>query len=268
MRMTNKTLDRIQAMLDRAIEGEPIETTFDESKASAIETKLHKYLCTMNVQKNALKEERERITALISDISHQTKTPIANLLLYAELASECADDERRSHHLGEIMRQSEHLRFLVDALVKTSRIENGIIAPKPEKQSLQLLLDDIRELFPEVSIEDTPSIAIYDRKWTIEALANLIDNAYKYGASSVHVSVTAYTMFVRITVIDDGIGIRESDIPKIFTRFYRAETAREVGGVGIGLTLAREIVTKQGGYIKVDSKESEGSSFHIFLPST
>jgi len=109
--------------------------------------------------------------------------------------------------------------------------------------------------------------ACYDLKWTKEALENLLDNAVKYSpvGSAITISVTAYELYTAICVKDQGIGISEEDIPKIFGRFYRSEQVQQEEGVGIGLYLAREIVSKQDGYLKVKSKPGEGSEFQMFL---
>ena len=109
---------------------------------------------------------------------------------------------------------------------------------------------------------------MFDRKWTQEALANIVDNAIKYTAKGGKVSITSkeYELFARIDVSDTGIGIAEVEQAQIFGRFYRSQDAADEKGAGIGLYLAREILTKEGGYIKVSSRPGEGSCFSIFLP--
>ena len=104
-------------------------------------------------------------------------------------------------------------------------------------------------------------------KWTLEALGNLVDNALKYTETgTVRVSVMEYQLFVRIDVEDTGIGIREEDMAGIFARFYRGEAVRESEGVGLGLYLARQIVTQEGGYLKAEAVPGGGSRFSMFLP--
>lgn len=108
----------------------------------------------------------------------------------------------------------------------------------------------------------------HDSKWTAEALFNLLDNAVKYtpAGGKITVTVEKWEMYVEIKVADTGKGISESNQAAIFRRFYREEEVHEQPGVGIGLYLAREIVTKQGGYIKVVSELGNGSAFSIMLP--
>ncbi len=263
---TSKILDRLNNLLDNAIDGKSLETSFDETKVSQIESKLHKFLLANGSKKEQLSEEKSRIDTLISDISHQTKTPLANIMLYSELLAESQTELDREQHASLLQQQTKKLQFLIDSLVKASRLENGIIVPTPKNQPIKVLLENLKESFPQIEILSTQVVAIYDLKWTSEALANMLDNAYKYGASEVIVSVTAYEMFCRIDIHDNGIGIEESEIPKIFARFYRSPLVAEKDGVGIGLYLAREIISKQGGYIKVQSTLGKGSVFSVFLP--
>ena len=110
--------------------------------------------------------------------------------------------------------------------------------------------------------------ACFDPKWTAEALYNIMDNAIKYTpqGGKVRVTVQAYELFCRIDISDTGIGISEDEIPKIFSRFYRSSAVSQEEGVGIGLYLSREIITMQGGYIKVSSEPDKGSCFSVFLP--
>ena len=112
--------------------------------------------------------------------------------------------------------------------------------------------------------------ACFDLKWTLEALSNILDNAVKYTPAGGTVSVNAqeYEMFVRIDVADSGIGMSEEETAKVFARFYRSPRVSQEKGVGIGLYLVREILSREGGYIKVTSKIDQGSTFSVFLPKT
>ena len=167
------------------------------------------------------------------------------------------------------------MRFLIDSLVKLSRLENGILSLSPQPTALQPLLGGIAEQYAakaarkglSLQLHDTDTSAIFDMKWTAEALANVVDNAIKYTEQGViTISAVSYEMFVRIDISDTGPGIPESERAKIFTRFYRSKNAGEQEGVGIGLYLARQIISCEGGYIKVSSIPGKGSTFSVFLP--
>ncbi len=273
-RKTRKTFERIEEMLDAAIAGDFKETEYSEEITSRLETKLHDYLESSSISAGNVKLERDKIKTLISDISHQTKTPIANLLLHSELLAESPLDTSQKESLDAISRESEKLRFLIDSLVKLSRLENGILSLNPSEDSVSALMtgvyDEMRAKAErkglDLILEPTSAKAVFDQKWTAEALSNIVDNAIKYTDSgSVRLSAVEYEMFVCLKVTDTGVGIAEGDIPRIFSRFERLEASRLQEGVGIGLYLAREIVSGEGGYIKVSSLPGKGSEFDIFL---
>ncbi len=270
-----KTMRRIEQMLDAAISGEFTQSTFDESKLSALETRFARYFSAAEVSARNVAREKDKIKSLIGDISHQTKTPIANLLLYSELLMEEDLPQAVMANVEAIHDQSEKLRFLIDALVKLSRLENGMITLSAGKNHLRPILErvtaqyaakaDKKGLHLEYSASDIS--AICDPKWTAEALANIVDNAIKYTQTgSVTITTLSYDLFARIDIADTGIGISESEQPKIFARFYRAKDVQEDEGVGIGLYLARQIISSEGGYIKVTSAPGKGSTFSVFLP--
>lgn len=274
-RKTRQTMDTIEEMLDAAMEGHFSEKDFDESRLSALESRFAHYLSASAISAGNVAAEKEKIQELISDISHQTKTPLTNILLYGELLAEEDLTEEAHENVNALRSQTEKLRFLIDSLVKLSRLENGILTLQPECRPVQPMLAKLESQFMAAAkekgidfcITDTDIKAVFDEKWTGEALANLIDNAVKYTErGSVTVSVTAYELFVRIDVKDTGIGIAQEEQPKIFQRFYRSEQVKEKEGVGIGLYLARQIVSLEGGYMKVSTECGKGSVFSVFLP--
>lgn len=271
----DRVMERLNLMLEHAISGEPIETSFDETKMSALETKLAQYLKMNQLGKQQLNDEKERIDALISDISHQTKTPIANMLLYSELLAEEIQDEKSKEMLDAIHLQAEKLSFLTQSLVKISRLESGVIQTIPERNSVTELIEKVvsqvepkatrKNIHIEVSFVDAE--ALFDMKWTSEAIGNILDNAVKYTdiGGNIQIKVSEYSLFTRMDIEDSGIGIAESDLPKIFSRFYKCSTTQQEEGVGLGLYLAREIIAGQGGYIKVSSQIEKGTMFSVFL---
>ncbi|MEG2608516.1 MAG: HAMP domain-containing sensor histidine kinase [Lachnospiraceae bacterium] len=272
----DKIMNRMSQMIDRARNGEPIEDSFDESKLSALETKLANYLAMTQTSSHQLEEEKAKINELISDISHQTKTPISNISLYAQLLAESNLPEKESACAQALLTQTDKLNFLISALVKTSRLENGIIVLAPKHQPMQSLFDEVlaqsgaKAAQKNIALHGTSTTesACFDEKWTSEALLNIVDNAIKYTpeGGEISMSVTAYSLFCRIDVADTGIGISPGEQEKIFTRFYRSPAVQCEEGVGIGLYLAREIISGESGYIKVASKRDSGSVFSVFLP--
>lgn len=270
-----KTMNTIEKMLDSVMDGFFSENTFDESRLSRLETKLAHYLSASVVSARNTAAEKDKIKTLIADISHQTKTPISNLLLYSELLREEELPDSARSNVEALYNQTEKLRFLIDSLVKLSRLENGILKLSPEKEAIQPVLLKIRDQYlPKAGekglslhIPDTDSYAVFDARWTLEALDNIVDNAVKYTEyGGITISVTEYEIFVRIDISDTGIGISEEELPKIFTRFFRSDDVKLYDGVGIGLYLSRKIISEEGGYIKTASRPGQGSCFSVFLP--
>ena len=273
---SRRMLDTLDRMLDDAIRGDFQESLYDESRLSALETRMAHYLSSNTVSARNLAAEKDAIKTLIGDISHQTKTSIANLLLYAQLLAEQDLLPESRAYVSALEGQAEKLRFLIDALVKTSRRETGVLAMPPKRHGLQQLLEDAAaQAAPRaeakgiaLTVEPTDLSARFDPKWTTEALYNLVDNAVKYTPTggSVTLRAVGYELFCRINVTDTGPGIPEAEQAKIFQRFYRSPAVSGEEGVGIGLYLARQIAAGQGGYLKVTSRPGEGSTFSLFLP--
>ena len=274
VRRTNKTMNTIENMLSKAQNAEFSEADFDESRLSKLETMFAHYLSSSATSSRNIEVEKKKIETLIADISHQTKTPIANLLLYTELLSEDNLTEDTREKVDVIHNQTERLRFLIDSLVKLSRLENGILSLHPKREQVNTMLSTVYEQYErkaldkglKLLVEPTDLSAVFDLKWTTEAICNLVDNAIKYTeAGEVKISVVSYEFFTRIDIKDTGKGIAEEEQARVFSRFYRSQSTNENEGVGIGLYLARKIISEEGGYIKVNSKVGEGATFSVFL---
>ena len=271
-----RTLRRLNAMLDRAIAGGFSEERFDETELSALEGRLARFLRGSAAAQKALETEQAAVKTLIADISHQTRTPIANLLLYASLLSESELDPRQREQVNALSAQAEKLSFLIKALVKASRLEAGIVAPAPAVNPVGPLLENAVEqegpaaLAKQITLTADPfdGSAAFDPRWTGEALGNVVNNAVKYTPPGGRVSVSAQLLdsFCRIDVADTGPGVPESEQAAVFNRFYRGGATRAAEGLGIGLYLAREILARQGGYIRLSSRPGEGCVFSLYLP--
>ena len=275
-RRLRRTMRQLDEMLDAAIRDEFRESAFDESLRSSVETKLSNFLSASAVSARKVRMERENIKALISDISHQTKTPLANIVLYTQLLEQQELSESGRECAAVLEVQVEKLRRLIDFLVKLSRLESGMLTFHPQAGPLAPMLEGAAaQLRPKaeekgVSLvyEPTDADAVYDSKWTEEAVCNLLDNAVKYTPAGGQVTVwaTAYELFSRIDVTDTGPGIPEEEHAEIFGRFYRGPAHAAQEGVGIGLYLVRQIASGQGGYVRVFSRPGQGAKFSLFLP--
>ena len=270
------TIRQLDEMLTAAMDGRFSEQNFDESRLSALESRLARYLTASALSERNVREQKDQISALISDISHQTKTPVANLQLYAQLLSEQPLTAQGKDCAAAISTQAEKLQTLIEALVKTSRLETGILVLHPQLGEITPVVERaVAQYAPKagekgivLTTRQTEGSAVFDPKWTEEAVCNLLDNALKYtpAGGTVTVEVKNYELFSVIRVSDTGLGISEGEQAKIFGRFYRAPGAYQAEGVGIGLYLTRQIAEKQGGYVKVESAPGKGSTFSLFIP--
>lgn len=266
--------------LDNMINGyEKEEQLLDEDTLlSRISYRLSRLYDIKKENQNKVANEREKLQILLSDISHQVKTPISNLKMITDtLLTKSVSDTEREEFLQGIKGQVNKLDFLIQVMVKTSRLETGAI--KLEKndnslyQTLAIALSSIVYPAEEKSIYVTVNCpenlrVLHDSKWTAEAFFNLLDNAVKYTPTNgkINVSAEEWEMYIKVDIKDTGKGIPEKHQASIFQRFYREEEVHNEPGIGIGLYLAREIITKQGGFIKVTSEVDKGSTFSVFLP--
>lgn len=225
-----------------------------------------------------LYEEKENLKELVSDTSHQTKTPLANIKLYQELLSDETNAPESAEYLVKMGRQVDKLDFLLQSMVKISRLETGTIkiekSEYPISETLALAIGavvpeaDRKNIQIHVTYDETLRLE-HDKKWTAEAVFNVLDNAVKYTDENgnIYVSVCQGEVFTKISIADTGKGIPLERQGTIFNRFYREPEVHDAEGVGIGLYLARKIISMQNGYIKVESEAGKGSTFHICLPN-
>lgn len=273
---TNDTLKRLNQILDDTMNGTFEESRYDESQLSRLESKWMRYLTASQRSLRSVEEERASIKELVTDISHQTKTPLSNIMLYSQLLQEQVQDDNSKKLAEQIHLQSKKLQFLIQALIKISRLESGTFQIQPQKNKVFPMIKDIihesekkagsKRITITNQVNETMT-ASFDQKWTAEALFNILDNAVKYSPPGSQVKITAesYEMYAAIKITDEGKGIAEDEIPRIFGRFYRGEDARLEEGIGIGLCLSRQIIEAQSGYITVRSQLGKGSEFQIYL---
>ncbi len=264
--------------LDRAIGGEIQETIYDESLDAAVTERLNRAVQIFRMNQERAERERDIIKSLISDISHQIRTPLTNIMLYAGLLQEQALEPEASLLADKIAKQSDKLDFFMKELVKSSYAEQEMISIHPEIFHAQEILNTACQIVELAALKkkihiiqektDAPNALCYaDKKWTIEALGNVLDNAVKYSPedSRITVCVIPYESFVCIQVQDCGIGIKEEEQGMVFERFYRSEAVRREPGFGIGLYLVREVLSRQGGYARIKSEIDKGTIVQLYL---
>lgn len=282
--------------LDRAIGGEMQEEIFDESVDAAVTEKLNRLLELTNMHQEQAETERDTIKSIISNITHQIRTPVTNIMLYTGLLQEIVAalgqdggvTENISHLLLKLQKQADKLDFFMKELVKSTYTEQEMISLHPEmtdvqeimaaacqtvelsamKKGIVIAVQSAGDVQQHGKEETADGILCYaDRKWTVEALANVLDNAVKYSPSGSRIDVRLRTgeSFLCVEIEDRGCGIREEEQGRIFERFYRAEEVSAEPGFGIGLYLVREVLSRQGGYARVKSAPGEGTTMYLYL---
>lgn len=271
--------EKVEAALDAIVTGKEwtIEGELEDSLWGRTGTQLAKAGNVFRKKEEESVREKERVKGLISDISHQTRTPVANIKLYLELLGDEELSQNGQEFLEKIQGQMEKIDFLMQSMVKMSRIETGILQiHKEDKNLYETIRHAVASVVPEAAQK---KIALYvdceeemfirhDSKWTEEAIYNVLDNALKYTESGgkIHIQAERQELFVKLSISDTGKGIAPERQAEIFTRFYREPEVHDKPGVGIGLYLARTIMELQKGYIEVQSEVGRGASFRLYFP--
>lgn len=231
----------------------------------------------LRLKTEALAEEKDHTKTLVTDISHQIKTPLSALKTCFSLYLEADTPAESEEFLTRCRFQLEKLETLTASLLNISRLETAMIRPKPEMASLtEILVKAVNAAYDKaaakrISIETetfSDITLLLDEKWTAEAIFNLLDNAVKYSPTDSSVRIQKLCSFVRLEIEDQGIGIPREEYNQIFRRFYRGKSriVRQSEGSGVGLYLARKILEDQGGTLSVKAAAVQGSIFVVQLP--
>lgn len=252
---------------------------YEDTSVSKVQVKLLQYYDKMKDGQLQSEQNRQTIQELVSDISHQVKTPIANIRMFTNILQEHElSEDKRNEFLNTMYSQINKLDFLMQSLIKMSRLETGTFNLHMEEDSLyNTIAQAVSGIFTkaenkniELDVQCDSKITVkHDSKWTVEALGNILDNAVKYTPENgnIYVSVRPWQFYTRIDIMDTGIGISAGHYNDVFKRFYRGEEVAAKEGVGLGLYLARGIINRQKGYITVKSEKGKGTTFSVFLLS-
>jgi len=272
-------LEELSDMLETIshMKSEEVFSTMEDTIFSKLQSQTTRLTNILISQNKEIEEEKNEIKSLISDIAHQLKTPLSNIKIYSEFLQDdnLKEDERKEFN-NIVLFSLNKLTFLVESMIKMSRLESGVIGLKLERDSLNetvlLALCQVQKKARNknilIGLNEVDKIIInHDKNWLSEAIFNILENGVKYtkDGGKIDITIKTYEVFCRVDIEDNGIGISEDEFPKIFSRFYRGRNIGGAEGIGIGLYLSREIIMQHGGYIKVNSN-SGGSKFSIFLP--
>ena len=268
----------IDRMLDEILDGEPVsQSDIREGEISALAAKAKRIQEKVDSGIIRAEEEKEQVKSLISNMSHQLKTPLAGLMMYREmLEDEGLDVSTRRRFLEKMKGQSEKIDWILQSLFKMVNLEQGAVVFEAEALPVRdTILDAVTASLDkadrrEIEILTEPfedCILWHNRKWTAEVLVNLLENAVKYTepGGRITISVRPMEMYTEIAVSDTGRGIRQEELTEIFKRFYRSRDVENIEGSGIGLYLSRLILEHEKGYMTAVSAPGEGSTFSVFL---
>lgn len=271
--------NKVCIQMDKILKGDTnISFQNQETLTSKMTMEMEKIKDILETKVRVSDAERDEIQKMVSDIAHQLKTPLSNIRIYGDtLLLEDMTKAEEEKFVCIMQQQIGKLEFLIDSLVKMSRFESELIQLNKQNNSILQALGlafstvsrkaEKKNIELEVDCRETIQ-AMFDVKWTAEALENILDNAIKYTDEHGTVSVRVRTgeMYIEIQIKDTGCGIAPEHYQDIFKRFYREKGVEKIEGLGIGLYLARQIITMQGGYIMVKANKGAGSLFSVYLP--
>lgn len=273
-----KTYRSIDRLLDCVLNQEKIKLSdVQEGELSALVNKINRIQEVLGKQVEMAEAEKEQVKSLVSNMSHQLKTPLANLSVYTEILNGQELNEKKKGEAAEkIKKQIDKLDWIIGSLAKMVKLEQDVIVFEAEGISIRkTLLDAIDTVYEKLEkkgillVSETYEdiLLFHNRKWTVEVFVNLLENAIKYTqqGGTIKIKVCPYEIYTEIQIVDNGCGIREDEITEIFKRFYRSREVEHIEGSGIGLYLSNLILEKEKGYMAVKSVYGEGSCFSVFL---
>ena len=247
---------------------------YDESEINSLKNDIYKITVLLREQEDYSKNEKKHLESVLSDISHQLKTPLTSMYVINDiLENDAIDSNKKKEMLRKNKNQLKRIEWLVSSLLKLSRLDSGVVVMQPKSVSVNTLLEqaleplripiELKEQTVEIIGNDHVMVEV-DLAWTVEAFVNLIKNAHEHTPSNgkIEIRYQDNPIYVEFQIEDNGEGISANDLPHIFERFYKGATSNK-DSIGIGLNMAKTIIQKQNGMITVNSIENKGTTFII-----
>ena len=235
--------------------------------------RINELAAILSAQAEHEKQTREFLQDMISDVSHQLKTPLAALKMYDEIMAQEGTDRETIHAFSQkSLREIRRVEDVVYTLLKIARLDAGTVRMEKAEENMEMLLKDVTERFEtlaaqeakEIVLSGSSDVSLYcDALWMSEALGNVVKNALEHTGrgGKVVISWERTPLLTNIVVEDNGTGIHQEDIHNIFKRFYRSRFSQDTHGIGLGLPLAKSIVEAHQGTVSVTSRVGKGSRF-------
>lgn len=245
-----------------------------EDELSILKNEVYKTTIMLKeVAENSVKD-KVNLKDSLSDISHQLKTPLTSIMIMLDNITEDKDmdPEIRDEFIRDIKREIVNIRFLVESLLKLSKIDSNTIKFVNKEEKVKDLIDeamkkvavlcDLKDI--KINVYGGEENLICDIKWQVEAITNILKNCveHSYSGESIDISYEKNNIYLEIRIKDKGVGISKKDLPHIFERFYKCENSSSEG-VGIGLALSKSIIESNNGSIDVESELNKGTTFII-----
>ena len=268
-----RELERMSRDIDRILHGQEQQMLpqQEEGELAILRSEIGKMTVRLRENAQRQQEERVRLADAMADISHQLRTPLTAInLTLSMLGREGLPEQERRALLQELRRLVTRMEWLVETLLKMSRIDAGAVSFREEScRAADIIRRAVQPLavpmeLRGITLETAAGEECFtgDAAWSAEALGNVLKNCMEHAASYIRVSARETALFTEITVQDDGPGFRAEDLPRLFERFYRGKDAAPAS-VGIGLALARMVLSAQNGTIRADNACPGGALFTL-----
>ncbi|MCR4587869.1 MAG: HAMP domain-containing histidine kinase [Lachnospiraceae bacterium] len=267
-------IERLNHYLEKVLAGDPAPDLLDqkEGELSILKANIYKTTTTLKYQKELLSQDKKQLADALADISHQLKTPLTSMMVMNDLLKTEEDGDKREDFLHTQSEQLDRMNWLIQTLLKLSRLDAGTLVMKQETVGSAELVRDVMQPFAiQMELKNIRYSGFggsmelsCDRNWTVEAMQNMVKNCIEHMQAGDMLTITEEetNLYREICISDTGCGIREEDLPHIFERFYKGKNAGK-DSVGIGLALAKSLIESQSGDILVESREGEGTRFHV-----
>ena len=275
IRKQNKAIAKADTVITRFLSGDTGQRIDSEETGDwySLFHRINELASVLSAQAEHEKQTREFLQGMISDVSHQLKTPLAALKMYDEIMAQEGTDREAIHAFSQkSLREIRRVEDVVYTLLKIARLDAGTVRMEKAEENMEMLLKDVTERFETLAAQDAKEIVLSgssdvslycDALWMSEALGNVVKNALEHTdrGGKVVISWERTPLLTNIVVEDNGTGIHQEDIHNIFKRFYRSHFSQDTHGIGLGLPLAKSIVEAHQGTVSVTSRVGQGSRF-------
>ncbi len=274
LRRQYKSLRHLGEYMDQVLNGNPTLDLkdYEEGDFSTLKNDVYKLTVKLKEGRDQSLKDKKELEQVLSDISHQIKTPLTSMYVINDILSkDDIDLETKNRFLEKNRKQLERIEWLVSSLLKMSRLDSGSVTLNMEEVPMKSVIEEALEPLQipmelkdiHVSIEGEDTIVFLDPHWTVEVFVNVLKNAYEHTekGGSITILITSNPLYTEVSIHDTGCGIRKEELPHIFKRFYTGSSNKE--SIGVGLNMARKVMEKQKGEIYATSIEGEGTTFFI-----